>query len=153
MPTQETVADLLNESSGEAYIALATIIVDGGEPIYLAENDEDVISRGNVYKASYFQLTPPKRDGDELPASQITLSNVDRSLVEAIRASEEIEIIRELVAWSRPDVVEDGPYHFTLNEVQYDETLINGALGFENILDDPFPELTYNPADTPAVFA
>jgi len=153
MPTQETVADLLDESSGEAYIALATLIVDDGEPVYLAENNEDIISRGNIYRAAYFNLRAPKRNGDELPAANITLSNVDRSLVEAIRTSEKIEIIRELVAESRPDVVEDGPYNFTLNEVQYDEAVINGTLGFENILDEKFPELTYNPADTPAVFA
>tara|TARA_Y100001951_G_scaffold77476_1_gene64804 strand:+ start:460 stop:921 length:462 start_codon:yes stop_codon:yes gene_type:complete len=153
MPTQETVADLLDESSGEAYIALATLIVDDGDPVYLAENNVDIVSRGNIYRAAYFKLDAPKRNGDELPAANITLSNVDRSLIEAIRTSEKIEIIRELVAESRPDVVEDGPYNFSLNEVQYDEALINGTLGFENILDEKFPELTYNPADTPAVFA
>ena len=154
MPSQETVADLLNlEGSAETYIALATITVDDGDPIYLAENNEDVTSRGNIYRAAYFKLNAPKRNGEELPAANITLSNVDRSLIEAIRTAEKIDIVRELVALSRPDVVEDGPYHFSLNEVQYDEAIINGTLGFENILDEKFPELTYNPADTPAVFA
>lgn len=150
----ETVRDLLSENSGEPYLELVTVIASGFPNEYLVLNSEDIISRNVTYKAAYFEVEAPKKTGEELPMAQITFSNVDRRLVEAVRSVEDPpEIILELVALSRPDIVEEGPYNFTLHQTRISENSITGQLGYEKILSERFPYGTYTPGDFPAVFA
>jgi len=150
----QDVRNMLSENSDEAYIELVTLVAPGFPNAYLALNSEDVVSRGNTYKAAYFMPPNLKKTGEELPTARIGFGNVDRSLVDVIRTVEPpVHVISELVPMSRPDEVVDGPYNFTLRQVDYDVLNIVGTLGFEEILNERFPYGTYNPAEFPAVFA
>ena len=117
-------------------------------------NTEDVTSDGNVYTAYPFQINIPLVDSDtQIPTAQLRIDNIDQAIVAAIRGlSTAPTITASIILASTPDTVECGPYAFTLKNVTYNAIEITGTLGFEEILNEPFPGDTFNPQNFPGLF-
>lgn len=136
-------------------VVLAVMTIDHNDlasPICIVDNTEDVVSNGVTYHACAFNYQLPI-DDDEVPRVQVSVDNVDRLLVEAIRtltSSPTVEF--SIIIASTPDIVEAGPFSFTLKEVQYNALTVQGTLGYEDILDEPFPGDTFTPQNHPALF-
>lgn len=109
-------------------------------PYRLVNNTEKIVHQGNDYIAYPFNIELAADDGDKLPEVRLTIDNVDRSLVQAIRSlSTPPEITLKLVIASQPDTVELTITDLILRAVTYDAYKITGTLYAEDILNSRFP--------------
>jgi len=110
-------------------------------PYRLVNNTEKIVSNGEDYIAYPFEIILSADDGTKLPEIQLTIDNVDRSLVETIRTlAEPPKISIKVVLASQPDIVEIEIQHMVLREVTYDQYRITGTLYADDILNARFPE-------------
>lgn len=139
--------------TAEVWLLLLTIYHPSlAVPIYIANNNEAVISRGNTYQPIPFDVDLPQEDDDSPGAATLTVDNVDRSIVDAIRAMDVPPTLSlEVVLASQADYVEVGFYDMTLRNCVYDATTVKGALQWEDILVEPLA-LTMTPARFPGMF-
>jgi hypothetical protein len=121
-------------------------------PIYLVNNNENIVSRGNTYIGLPFEVDLPNEDQDAPGAASLTVDNVDRVIVDAIRAMDVPPTITlEVILASTADNVEIAFYDLVLRNVTYDATTVKGSLQWEDILVEPLA-LTMTPARFPGMF-
>ncbi len=144
--------------TGEVLLALVTIdspYIIGG-PLRVVQNLEDIVSNGNTYTAFPFEVTLPE-DVDEGPAKvTLSLDNVDRSIVTAIKGIPTTDapiVTVDIIVASQPDVVEISMPNMVLRNVSGDAFRIDGELRLDE--DDliPFPEGSFTPVGFPGLFA
>jgi hypothetical protein len=153
MVTPANMPSLTASATPVVWLALLRITAPGEPAVCLVNNSEEVTSRGQVYQPFPFAITLPADDSDSLPTVTLTLSNVDRSLVEYIRGAlnaPHIEV--ELVTSAYPDTVEKSLTFLKLGGVQYDAITITGSLSLDNFLTQSFPAESYTPPYFPALF-
>ena len=147
---------LYSQETGTAFLILLTISHPTlAAPLFFTSDGVQTVSRGNAYLPFPFQLTIPDDQDQQLPQAQITIDNVDRSIVTAIRNMGTVpaSILIEIVTSSTPDSVEFASGALTLRDVNYDAMTVTGTLSFEAILAEPFPGDLVTPATIPGVFA
>lgn len=141
------------QETEEAFLMLLTLDHDDlAVPIRVVNNSVDIPSRGENFIAFPFVVDLPS-DGDD-GVSQVTLQidNVDREIVDSLRAiSTAPTVTLEVVMGSTPDVVEAGPFDMTLVEADYDILVVRGLLVFEDILNEPYPAERFTPDKYPAL--
>jgi Domain of unknown function (DUF1833) len=122
-----------------------------GGPLRFVNNTKDVISNGETYVAYPFAMTLPDDAGDRLPRVGITIDNVDRQIVDTIRIlSPQLpppKLGMSLILASDPDVIEAGPFDFTVRDTSWDAFSVTGVLAYEDVLNRQFPAGTYNARD------
>ncbi len=100
-----------------------------------------------------FKISLPDDREDEIPLAQLSIDNVDRSIVQAMR---EITTPAVMTLWvvlaSDIDDVIAGPYEFSFNAASWDALTVSGSLEFEPILNMRWPEDTFNVITTPGLF-
>lgn len=122
-------------------------------PIRVVANTEDIVSRGHTYVAYPFELELPADTAEEVPEVQLSFDNIDRVLTDTIRTMRDAATVTiEVVLADTPDVVEAGPFFMTMKDVDYNAAVIAVTLGFEDILNEPFPKDTFTPATHPGIF-
>lgn len=138
----------------EAFILLLTLShADLAEPIRVCSDSADVVSGGDTFTAFPFELLPPNDSDDSPPQASLKIDNVDRSIVQAIRTiTSPPTLLMEIVLASDPDTIEVTWNDFTLVDVEYDALVVAGNLVQEDFTVEPYPALTMNPADFPAIF-
>lgn len=127
---------------------------DMGPPdtMRLVANNEDVVSNGNTYSAFGCELALPPDFEDRLPQVQITMVNVDRSIVTELRGlSGPIDATWYLVLASDPDTYEAGPYKMKLRNVEHDELIISGILTGDDFWNEPWPKDDLTPENAPGL--
>lgn len=150
----QAVRELLAQESGEAFLQLLTLTHPQMTTVRVVNNTQNVTSRGNVYTAFPFSITLPADVVDELPGLTLSISNVDRQLVDELRTlMDPITVTLEIVSASTPDTVEVGPFDFEMLQVRIAVDRITGTLMTDPLLQEPFPATTYNPKDFPGLFA
>ncbi|EWY36781.1 hypothetical protein N825_25440 [Skermanella stibiiresistens SB22] len=157
MPRQvsERVWDGLQASeTGQAYILLVRIShPDLEDPIRLAANQADVISRGARYVAYPMDVALPADKERETARVTIRIDNVDQMIVTTLRQiATPVSVDIEIVELDTPDLLEAGPYSFELASASYDALQVSGSLGYEPKLRNAWPDLRYDPATAPGVF-
>ena len=142
------------QSTGECPLVLLTIDhADLETPIRVVHNGEDIVSRGNTFTATSFEFILPDDSEDKPPVSRLSICNVDRSIVNMIRSlTSTPTVLAEVVLASTPDVVEASFEDLEFKEVTYDPLIVEGALGYENYLMEPFPADKFTPAIFPGLF-
>ncbi len=142
------------QETGEVFLLLLTLDHDElAAPIRVVNNTVDIVSRGNTYIAYPFQLELPAEDADQISSVRLSIDNVDRTIVQSLRAiSSPVAVTIEVVLASSPDTVEAGPFAMSLVQAEYDALVIQGELAFEDVLTEPFPGHAYVPADYPGLF-
>ena len=135
------------QETGEAFLMLVTIAhSDFAETLYFVNDTVDLVSRGNTYRGWPFQVTLPEEREDSLPTVQLQIDNVDRQIMQGIRALTTAPMVTlEVVLALSPDTVEAGPFHFTLRGVDYTALVITGTLAPEDILNEPFMQYSFTP--------
>jgi hypothetical protein len=148
------LAALNAQSTDKVFLALLTITHPGMAQTVRVVNDMvNLTSRGNDYIALPFQIDLPAEIEEELPRVRLTIDNVDRLLVEAIRTlTSPPTIALEVVLASSPDTVEAGPFPFALRNAEYDSLVVTGELAFEDVLNEGFPAHSFTPNLFPGVF-
>jgi hypothetical protein len=131
----------------QVFLALLTIAhANLPTPIRVVNDMVNLTSRGDEYIAYPFNIDLPGESEDELPRVRLTIDNVDRQLVEAVRTlTTPPTITLEVVLASSPDTVEAGPFPFTLRSAEYDAFVVTGDLAFEDVLNEGFPAHSFTP--------
>jgi hypothetical protein len=149
------VAALMAQETSEVFLGLLTLShPDLSPPIRIVNDTVNVTSRGNIYIAFPYRLEMPWERDDELPQVTLEIDNVDRTIVQAVRAlsaRKDLTALFEVVLASSPDTVELAEL-FTLRGAEYDALVVRGRLQFEDVLNEPFPADSFTPATTPGIF-
>ena len=135
----------------EVFLVLLTISHDDlGTDLRFVYNQEDIESRGEDYIAYPFTISLPDDDGETLARVTLTIDNVDRQIVQAVRMiSSAPAVTMEIVLASDPDTVEAGPFNFTMTNAEYNSLTVQGELSHEDILNEGFPGDSFIPAQFP----
>lgn len=127
------------QETDEVWLTLLTIEHDSlPEPLRFVNNWESIVSRGNVYIAFPFELELPEQDPDSAGEARIRFDNIDRQIVQTIRAIfEPPEVTLEIILASQPSTIEASFSGLTLRNVEYDANTVSGILRFEDIMAEP----------------
>jgi hypothetical protein len=145
---------IFGPQTSEVFLPLITIAHAALSPsLHFVSNTQDVTSRGNLYRGWPFQITLPGEFEDQQPVVQIQIDNVDRLIMEGVRALTSAPTITlEVILASSPDTVEAGPFVFTLKAADYTALYITGTLAFEDVLNEPWPRFLFTPTVAPGLF-
>jgi hypothetical protein len=106
-----------------------------------------------TYLACPFDVILPEERSDQLPTCRISVINVDENIVKAVRSINTPPTLEVyVVLGSTPNVLEAGPWRFTMRNVTYDASTVEGTLSFPDTLGEPFPGYTFSPNRWPGVF-
>jgi hypothetical protein len=108
-------------------------------PLYFANSDADIEYDDNTYKAAYFSITPPDKDGEKIGDGQLTFSAVDQFWVEKIRSTQIAAKIKFLAMIVYDDGVISGvepieEIDFTLRAVDWNENTITWNMAFDSTM-------------------
>ena len=144
------------QETSEVFLVLLEIYhADIGPPttLYFVNNYEDVVSNGNTYTGFPFGINLPADIDDRLPEVQLSIDNIDRSIISEIRGlSGPPTITLKVILASTPNTIEAGPFDLTLRRVDYDAYTITGTLEVEDILNEPYPGDAFTPQNFPGLF-
>lgn len=115
--------------------------------------DMYVMSRGEKFVCYPFEVDLPADDGESVSQVSISIDNVDREIVDNLRAIKTPPTVAlEVGLAESPDVIEAGPYTMSLVSAEYDALAITGELAFEPILSASAVSGRYTPAEYPGLF-
>lgn len=145
------------------FIKLITITAPNlAEPIRVCDDSFEVlplaggrgvVSRGEEFIYLPFDLTLPNEDDTGIGRARISIDNVSREIIAAIRGSNgqigiKIEIVLN-VDVDTPEVVLDN---FVLQSVNYDALTINGDIAVQYFDLEPFPFQRFTPSTFQGIF-
>lgn len=123
-------------------------------PIRVVNNYENVTHNGNTFVGFPFDLELPGDFEDALPSVKLTICNVDRQIVYAIRTlTGPPTITIKVVLASAPEDVQAGPFVMTLRECNYNSLTVSGTIMPEDMLNEAYPGDSFTPANAPGLFA
>lgn len=141
--------------TGEVFAVLLTLEHPSFlAPIRVNSSGGDLVSGGHTYQNFPFEFILPDELEDSPSTVGLRICNVDRSIVQAIRAipSDRVTVTASIVTADDPETIEAGPFSFSLLECSYDSVVVEGTIGYEDLLNEPFPGDSVNPASLPAIF-
>jgi hypothetical protein len=143
------------EETSEVFLILLKIDhADLPAPTRLVNNTQDIVSNGDTYTAYPFELTLPDSDPERPPEVTVTIDNVAQDLIANLRSvSGPLSIDLSVVLASGPDAIEIGPIALEMTFADWDAGVIRGRLAYPELLDEPYPADTFNPALYPGIFA
>jgi hypothetical protein len=144
----------LAQETGQVFLTCLTIShATLPTPIRLVNDKVDLVRAAGTFIAFPFEIALPEQRDDQLPQVELVIDNVDRSISQAIRnLTSPPTITLEVVLASSPNTLESGPHTLTLLDVSYDAQEVRGRLGFEDVLNEPFPKDSFTPKDFPGLF-
>jgi hypothetical protein len=146
-------AALFGQQTGEALLVLLAIDHDDmASTLYVVNNTENITSNAQEYIAFPFETKLPDFS-QGIPKAQLTISNVDRQIVQTIRSiTSKPTVTLSVVLSSTPDTIEYGPLDFEMDNVQWNVFVVTGTLSFENIHDEPYGGDRFTPNMFPGLF-
>ncbi len=112
-----------------------------------------VISRGNEYIYLPFQITLPTQDETGIGKAQLSIDNVDRAIVAAMRSANSVVSVKiEIALSSDPDTIEASLENFRLESVKYDAMSVSGTISIDYFELEPFPKGRFVPSHFPGMF-
>jgi len=142
------------QQTDEVIIELLTLEHDQlPDPVRLARNYTNIVSRGNTYIGCQFDLTWPQDKENEPPQASLRYQNVSRELIAAIRILRTpMTATIEVVLASSPDTVEASYSGMSVIANSYDANIVDFTLSFERFMQEGFPGKIFGPANFPGIF-
>jgi len=161
--TPAALASINAQTTDECYIILITISSDvlvtplriASDPFELlpVAGQRGVVSRGDEYVFLPFELTLPNQDDTGIGRARITIDNVSREIVQAIRQTAgQIELKIEIVLASDVDSPEVSMDNFILDSVNYDALTITGSISVQYYDLEQYPQGSFNPSQFSGLF-
>lgn len=147
--SQEQVSAALEREGDDPWITLIELQHDdmnGGSPVRLARNPtEDIVSNGNTYSKSWFEIELPS--DDETPAMcQISINNVDGEIGRVLETlNGPINVTIRVVLASDPDTYGREFLNFKLRNTQWDALIASGELSQATITNNRWPKYQVTP--------
>jgi hypothetical protein len=154
-PLSSTALAAINaQSTGEAIIILLTLYhPDLEQPITVCNDAVDIVSNGITYQHFPFDITLADEKPDTPPQARLTISNVDREVIRAVRSVRgRLSVDVAAVLASQPDTIEAGVYTFVLVNIDADVSTVTGTLVYEDLFSEPCPGDDITPTTFPGVF-
>ena len=145
---------VLAQDTGEAFLMLVSFThTPTSETFRCVLNTEDITSRGDVYTATYFEVSLPEESDKAPQGCTITVDNVDLMLVALLRRiTQPLNVTIEVVLASSPSTVELSLTDLVLREVTWNEQTLTGTLSSDDPLNQRFPSHIYEPRTFPGIF-
>ncbi len=142
------------QETAEAFLVLLTIShPDLPEALRVSSDAVDTTSNGILFTAFPFALTLPDDVEGQSPEARLTIDNIDRQMVLAVRSlSAAPYVVIEIVRANALDVIEARFQDFRLTNVTYDSQVIQGNLSIEDFTMEPFPGAVFAPGNFPGLF-
>lgn len=145
---------MLAQETGECWLFFLTLSHPQLDPPIRVVNDHvnhDV--DGVTWVGYHFDVTmPPETDGS-VPRVRLSIDNIDRSIVTALRQLPSSPTVSFRIALATsPAVTEAGPFDFTLHDATYDALVVEGELRYEDVLNEPCPAELMSPNSFPGLF-
>lgn len=154
--SQTALQAVLAEETNKVFLACLKIShPDMATDIRVVHDKQDLTRSDGTYIAFPFKVNLPSDSEDNIPKVNITIGNVDQTIIKELRKLTDPPTIRlEVVLASSPNTVEVGPFDFELKNISYDAFQITGELGYaEDFLNEPFPKDTFNPNTARGMFS
>jgi len=147
-------AAIFSQETAEVFLVLLELDhADLAAPLRVVNNYENITSNGEVYIGYPFSISIPDETEDAMPIVKLTIDNVDRSIVEAVRTCTSAPaIVVSVVLASAPDTIEAGPFDLTLRAATYDALSVSGEIRADDILNEPWPGVIITPQNFPGLF-
>lgn len=145
---------MLSDSTDEVFLACVTLDHASMTPIRVVNNTQNLTRAAGEFLAFPFEIELPADGEDAVVQVQLRIDNVDRQIVQALRALDSApSVTLEVVLASSPDTVEGGPFEFALKSADYNAIVVTGTLGYEDeLLNEPYPGDTFTPTNSPGLF-
>lgn len=139
--------------TGEIWLTLLTLDHPSlDDPIRLVNNNEPLLSRGDLYNAFAFEVELPEQSPESVGEATIRIDNTARDIITILRSIASPPVVSlEIVLASAPDVVEISFTGLVLRDTKYDAGSIRGTLRYEDIATEPL-SLQMTPARFPGMF-
>lgn len=112
-----------------------------------------VVSNGLEFPFLPFSISLPQQDDTGTSRASISIDNVDRRMVAAVRsANSALRIKIEVVLASDVNNVEISMDDYRLERVTYDAFTISGDISVEYFDLEPYPSKRFTPSDFPGIF-
>lgn len=149
------VRSMLARETDEVFLIALRISHPSFTTIRVVNNTENVIRADGTYLPFPFIIKLPSDTEDEVPQVTVEFDNVDTMITDMIRtlSGERPKISFDVILASTPDIVEAGPFNFSIRSTQYNVASISCTLGFEeDVMTQSVPKGNYNPANSPGLF-
>ncbi len=139
--------------SGVVYVVLLTIDHDDlASPIYVAANNEDIVSGGNTFVAFSFDIMLPDNKASAPTSARLSIDNVSMEIATSLRSiSTPATVTIQIVDAATPNTVEVEYPQFQLTNVRWDALKVTGDLTQENFTVEPYPAGSFTPNSFPGV--
>ncbi len=143
-----------SQETAEVFLILLTIDHDDLlEPIRVSNDIVDTVSNGESFIALPFQLELPNDDENGSPRAKLTIDNVDRQIVLAVRSiSTAPNMNVKIVLASDPDTIEAEFPNFKFTNISYNQLTVSGDVTVEDFMLEPFPAGNFNPSEFPGIY-
>lgn len=147
-------ASALAARTAEVWVVCLTISGEGLPTFRISTDNVPVERSVGTFEPFPFEVPLPD-DVERTPGTvEVRICNMDRAVSRLLREYTGIpQATVEVVLASQPDVVERGPFDFTVKSAAEDEMVIALQLGHqESLLNSRVPAQDYNPNNSPALF-
>ena len=153
MPVSDTLkGEAWAVESDLPWVLLKIEHADLAAPIRVVSNKVDVTSGGDVYIGFPFEIRLPDSLEDAPPRARLRIDNVSREIGQAIRdMTSAADVTIETVRQGDPDTIEQSWPTMRLTNVRWDFFAVEGDLEFEDLSREPYPALSFSPAEFPGV--
>jgi len=149
-----TRGNMFAEETGDGLLALLTISTNNpAAPIRVVHNKVDVQSQGKSFTAFPFNLILPTNEPDSPSRAQLTIDNVSREILLAVREITSAPTVTiQVVRLSDPNEIELSLPPMRMINVRADFAKVTGDLVSEDLQLEPYPAYTFSPAHFPGLF-
>lgn len=154
MTISDTARGQVFQQEGGGFLVLLTIShAQLVTSIRVCNNNVNIVSNSNTFIAYPFKFKPPEEREGVSPIAKLTIDNVTREIIQAIRQIiTPLDITVQVVRIDDLDTVESSLPTFKLRNVGWDATQITGDLTLDDVTKEPFPARSYTPSEYPGVF-
>lgn len=145
---------MMDQETDEVFLCLLTIEHETlPTPLRYVDDKINLVSRDNTYLGFPFAITLPDDDPERQPEARIEIDNTDRQIVETVRSLTSPPTISvEVVLAAQPDTIEIAFLNMKLNATEWDASVVQGTLAYEDVLNEPYPGKSFSPSTTPGLY-
>lgn len=151
--------EIIKQQTRAKFPYLIEITMPDNEIVRYNNTDEDITYEGNVYKAGFFYLTPPKENNGVISDTTITISAIDQYWIKKIRNASPFSkstiryvavIMYDEDGTSYIDPCEDNT--FFLSKANWDDFSITWSMTLDDVMTVQIPCDTASPLNTTGAY-
>lgn len=123
-----------------------------GEPLYLTDNNEDLIYNGITYKKAYFKINLPEVTKDSMGNASIEMGCVDQQIINIVRSISTPPNIKFVATYLEDGVYSElAGYDMVMSNVKWNSKVLSADLTLDLVLNYEFPSGSFTAFNCPGV--